>query len=121
MSIRPHVEALIALVEQGKILEAYDQFYGEGVVMSENLHPSTVGKAENRLREEAFVAKVAAVHENRAVFSVVEGDRAIINWILDFTNTEGQRLYFDQIAVQTWKDDRIVAERFVYDPTSMLK
>ena len=121
MSVRHSVDTLIGLVEQGQILEAFDRFYAEDVLMAENLNPPTLGKAANRTREENFVGSVAEVHENRAAFSAVDGDRAVINWVLDFTNTQGQRIAFNQLAVQTWKDGKIVEERFVYDPTTLIQ
>jgi ketosteroid isomerase-like protein len=49
---------------------------------------------------------------------VADGDRAAIHWVFDFTGTGGKRLRLDQIAYQTWKDGKIVHERFYYDPTS---
>ena len=55
----------------------------------------------------------------RAQAVVVDGDRAVINWRQDLVTTNGQRLYFDQLSFQLWKDGKIVSERFVYDPSSL--
>ena len=33
--------------------------------------------------------------------------------------TDGQRLRFDQLSLQRWRDGKIVHERFVYDPSSL--
>jgi len=120
MSIRNNVNQLVEMVQQGQILEAFDRFYAEGVSMLENTNPPTQGKGENRLREEQFLATVKEVHENRAAFSVVEENRAVIGWVLEFTNTEGTRLRLDQVAVQEWAGGQIVSERFVYDTASVV-
>ena len=51
----------------------------------------------------------------RAVAVVVVGDRAAINWLFEYTTADGQRHRTDEVAVQTWEEDRIIHERFVYD------
>ena len=50
------------MILDGQILEAFDRFYGENVVMQENNQEPTVGKAANRAREEQFVGSVAELH-----------------------------------------------------------
>ncbi|MDF1505551.1 nuclear transport factor 2 family protein [Roseisolibacter sp. H3M3-2] len=118
-----HVHALVALVEQGRPLDAFERFYADDVVMQENLAPPTVGKGANRERERAFVARIRDVHESRARLVLVDGDHAVIRWLLDFTDADGVRLRFDQLALQTWRDEggesRVVHERFVYDPATL--
>jgi ketosteroid isomerase-like protein len=118
-STRDRVQQLIACAERWQILDAMNEFYDEGVVMQENLNPPTVGLAANIERERAFVASIATVNEMRAQAVVVDGDRAVINWRQDLVTTDGQRLYFDQLSFQLWKDGKIVSERFVYDPGSL--
>jgi len=119
MSITARVHDLVSYVEQGRIIEAIEEFYHHGVVMRENLNPPTVGKAANLERERNFVASIAQVHENRAVSVFVEGNRAVIHWTFEFTGTDGKRLRFDQVALQVWDGERIISERFVYDPATL--
>ena len=75
-----------------------------------------MGKAANRQREAPFGATIAQVHENRATALLVDGDQAAIHWIFDYTDTDGRRTRLDEIAHQTWRGDKIVRERFFYDP-----
>ena len=118
--IRENVLTLIKQVEQGQILEAFDAFYADNVAMQENSNAPTMGKPENRAREEQFVASVAEVHEVRARSWTADANRAAIEWTLDFTNTEGTRLRMEQVAVQTWENGKIVHERFYYDSASLI-
>ncbi len=113
------VSHLVEMVESGEVLRAFDLYYADHVSMTENANPPTVGKAENRRREEGFVGSIARVHENRAAAVLVNGDQAAIHWILDFTNQEGTRLRFSQIALQTWENGKIVSETFFYDPSAL--
>ena len=110
---------LVRQIEQWKLLEAFEEFYADDVVMQENLNPPTVGKAANRERERGFVSWVAQVHESRANEVLVDGDDVVIHWTMEYTTTDGQRIRSDQLALQKWRGDRIVRERFVYDPTAL--
>lgn len=119
MPDRKRVQELITYVERGDFPEAIERFYDEHVQMRENLAPPTVGRAANVERERGFKSYVAKLHESRAKDVVIDGDRVVINWILDFTSVDGKRTRMDQLAYQRWRDDRIVEERFVYDPGSV--
>ena len=123
MPSRQRVLDLVSAVEQGRILDAIDAFYADDVLMQDNHNPPTVGKAANQAREAEFVGFIREVHENRAHLVLVDGDHAVVNWHFAFTGTDGNRLRFDQLALQTWRgegdDARIVHERFVYDPSTL--
>ncbi len=120
MPSRERVQALVNTVEQGKILDAVHEFYADDVTMQDNQNPPTVVKAANLIREEGFGGVIAEVHENRAELLLVDGDRAVIHWIFDFTDKESKHFRFDQIAMQTWRGDHIAAERFYYDSATLI-
>ncbi len=118
MSIKPQVLGLISLVEKGQMLEAMNRYYAENVAMQENVSPPSVGFAENYAREEAFYGSLQALRFN-LVSVVVEGDRAVINWVFDYTTADGTSYRMDEIAIQTWRDGKIVHERYIYDTGSL--
>ena len=118
MSIKPQVLDLIGLVENGQMLEAMTRYYAENVAMQENVSPPSVGFAENYAREEAFYGSLQALNFN-LVSVVVEGDRAVINWVFDYTTADGTSYRMDEIAIQTWRDGKIVHERYIYDTGSL--
>ena len=117
-SIKQQVQHLIELVEQGRMLEAIQTYYGENVAMQENLDPPTVGLAANIQREREFFGSLLSA-KFRAASVIVEGNRAAINWVFDYTTADGQRYRQDQIAVQTWRDGKIIHERYVYDTATL--
>ena len=119
MTTKQRVQQLIDYVHAGRMLEAIEEFYADDVVMQENLAAPTVGHAANLERERAFYGSVD-LHQLRAQSFVVDGDRATINWLLEFTGTDGKRYRIDEMATQTWRGDKIVHERFIYDTASML-
>ncbi|MBD2465631.1 nuclear transport factor 2 family protein [Oscillatoria sp. FACHB-1407] len=102
------------LIAQGQVMQIFEKYYGDDVVMQENEAPATVGKVANRAREEAFFANLV---EFRAaeLKNVAFGENVIISeWFLDYTHAEwGKRTYY-QVSVQQWKDGKVVHERFYY-------
>jgi len=118
MSIKPQVLDLIRLVENGRMLDAITTYYDENVAMQENVSPPIVGYATNYEREAAFYGSLASLKFTLASV-VVEGDRAVINWVFDYTTSDGQRYRMDEIAVQTWRNGKIVHERYIYDTATL--
>jgi ketosteroid isomerase-like protein len=114
MSTRDQVAKLVRYVESNRILDAIDELYADDVSMQDNLNPPVVGKAANRERERAFFGGIT-VHQNRALSVAVDGDQAVIHWLFEFTGGDGKRYRLDQLSHQSWKDGRIVEERFYYD------
>jgi hypothetical protein len=116
MPTRERVQALIDLVEGGRYVEAIEAFYHEDASMQENLDPPRHGR-ENLIRGEQRVIEAHRSIRTRPVRSLmVEGDRAVINWIFEFVDHEGRAFTLDELAVQLWRGERIVEERFHYDP-----
>ena len=84
MDIRPHVEALNARILSGDILGAFEEYYAEDVVMSENGTEDRVGKDVNRDYEKAFVESLAEFHAGAAETVVVDGLQAATEWFLTY-------------------------------------
>ena len=119
MSTRDHVTRLVRYVEANRILDAIDELYDEHVSMQDNHNPPVVGQAANRERERQFFGGIT-LHQHRALSIAVDGDQAVIHWLLEFTGGDGKRYRLDQLAHQEWKDGRIVRERFFYDSATIV-
>jgi ketosteroid isomerase-like protein len=115
MPSRERVADLIAYATQGKVIEAIHEFYAEDASMQENSTPPIVGATAILDHEQQFLSMVSEIHEFTAAAYAVEGDTSFINWVLEYTGTHGQRIRMEEVAHQTWKDDKIIAERFYYD------
>ena len=66
-----------------------------------------------------FGDSVERWHEVSARSVAVDGDQALIEWVFEYTTREGQRIRMEEIAQQTWRDGRIVRERFFYDSAAL--
>ena len=119
MTTRDQVAKLVRYVEANRILDAIDELYADEVSMQDNLNPPVVGRAANRERERSFFDGIT-VHQNRALSVAVDGDQAVIHWLFEFTGGDGKRYRLDQLSHQSWKDGRIVEERFYYDSAKIV-
>jgi ketosteroid isomerase-like protein len=116
MPDRDRVQALIAMVEQGRYVDALEAFYSEDASMQENLDPPRRGLKSLVDGERRVMAGFREIRTRKVATFFVEGDRAVINWVFDFVGHDGRTFTQDEIAVQRWQGDRIVEERFYYDP-----
>ncbi len=110
---REDVQAVIDGILSGKILEAFESYYHDDVVMSENGAQERVGKDANREYEEQFVNNVE-FHGAEAVSVLIDGDHAAVEWVFDMTPANGSRVQQRQVALQTWRDGKVVREVFYH-------
>lgn len=112
--IENSLKDLNQLVLEGKALEAFEKYYHEDVSMQENHEPPTVSKAANREREKQFFADITEFR-NAAVEGVAVGDGiSYVTWKYDYTHKDWGVKNYTQVAVQHWKDGKIIREQFIY-------
>ena len=114
MHLRELVEDLNSMILEGRALEAFEKYYAEDVVMQENARPPTIGKDANREREREFFSKIVELRGADVKAVAVGDDVTMVEWFFDYTHKEWGRRTYHQVAVQRWKDGKIVHERFYY-------
>ncbi|GAA4883350.1 hypothetical protein GCM10023311_01850 [Flaviramulus aquimarinus] len=102
------------LILQGRALEAFDEFYHDDVVMQENDSPEFVGKALNRKREEEFFAAITEFRGAQPLKVTVGESTTMVEWYFDYTHKDWGIKNYTQVAVQDWKDGKIIKEKFYY-------
>jgi ketosteroid isomerase-like protein len=115
MPSRSVVENFVATIERGEFLEALERFYAEEMTAQENDQPPRIGRAAQFANETAALKRMRFDSIKAASF-LVDGDRVAINYVFEMTTLAGDRLRMDEIAYQLWRGDRIVSERYFYDP-----
>lgn len=103
---------LNAKILAGQALEAFDEYYADACVMQEGADEPFVGKALNRKREEDFFAAVTEVRALDVKDVAIGDDVTMSTWHFDVTIEGVGDVAFDQVAVRTWRDGKIVKERF---------
>jgi ketosteroid isomerase-like protein len=119
MPLKTTVDTFIATVVSGQHAEAIERFYAPHATMQENHHPPRVGRDLLVAHERAALAKHSAVFTHAVDFYAIEGDRVAIHWVFDFTRLDGKTFTIDEFAYQRWEGEKIVAERFFYDPAQV--
>ena len=119
MPSRERVAALIARVEEGRFVEALQEFYAEDATMQENRHPPRVGQRALVEHERGVMAAHKEIRTLPVESFLVDGDRVVIRWVFEFTRHDGSRFRMDELAMQRWRGDRVVEERFYYDPAQL--
>jgi ketosteroid isomerase-like protein len=115
--IAARVRDLIGYVQQGRIIDAMYEFYAPDVRMQENNNPPTVGLEANVERERKFVESVRQWKRFEVASIGVDAEKgtAFVQSELEFEGVDGKAYRVDQVAVQTWRDGKIVQEKFYYD------
>lgn len=114
-SPQARLTSLLDHIRQGKILEAMSEFYDADVAMQENTHPPTRGRAANIEREKQFLAGIKE-WKGFTVGAIAAGDETTMyECTFDFIATNGHPVHMEQVAVQRWKNGKIVHERYYYD------
>lgn len=110
--IRAAIEDLNQMVLRGEALEAFEKHYAEDIVMQEDNMEPVRGKAENRAREIEFFGKVTEFRGAEVKSVAVGTDVTMVEWHFDYTHADWGEMTYDQVAVQRWRDGKIVSERF---------
>jgi ketosteroid isomerase-like protein len=116
MPTRERVQTLIDQVEGGRYVEAIESFYHEDASMQENLDPPRRGRATLIRGERRVIEAYRSIPTGPVRTFMVEGDRAVINWVFEFVDCEGRAYALDELAFQLWRGERIIEERFYCDP-----
>ncbi|MBI3136989.1 MAG: nuclear transport factor 2 family protein [Sphingobacteriales bacterium] len=113
--LKTQVDQLNQLILEGKILDAFDKFYADEVVMQDNNYPLREGKELNRQYEEAFVNGLTEFRGAKVISTLYSDDMAVTEWWFDYTHKEYGVRNYRQLAVQRWKNGKIVEEKFYYN------
>ena len=112
------VREFIARVEAKDHLGAIEDFYHQNASMQENMGEKRVGMEALLAGEAAALKRMGGAPVSRCLRFAVNGDMVFINWTFEMSGGEKKRV-LDEIAVQTWRGDRIAEERFYYDPATV--
>lgn len=108
------IHDLLDYIRNGKILEAMEEFYDENTVMEEPAYGRTEGLAANLEREKKFLEGVAQFTNFQATPALGQ-DVSFYENVMDWKTPDGQDVHVEQVAVQRWKNGKIVHERFYYN------
>ena len=113
--LRTSVDQLNQLIMEGKILDGFEKFYSDDVVMQDNDYPQRVGKEVNRQFEEDFVNGLTEFRGAKVVNTLISDGVAAVEWWFDYTHKDYGVRNYTQLSIQRWKNGKIVEEKFYYN------
>jgi hypothetical protein len=108
------IHELLDYIREGRIMDGMNEFYSDDVVMEEPMYGKTVGLPANLEREQRFVDSVKEFKGFRVDNVATGPGLSIYETVMDWVDVEGNEIHAEQVAVATWKDGKIVHERFYY-------
>lgn len=108
---------LYRMLGEGKMMDAFEKFYHDDVVMIEATGESYSGKDRNRERMHEWTDSLDEMHDGgttNITSNEKDGVTMVESWT-DVSFKDGQRFKMEEIAVQKWKGDHIIQERFYYN------
>jgi ketosteroid isomerase-like protein len=114
-NLQQRLQDLFRYVREGRILDAMNEFYDKDTVMQENANPPTKGLAANIEREKQFLSMVKEWKGFDVPTTGVGDGVTFYENSVDFIATDGKPVHMEQVAVQKWRNGKIVHERFYYD------
>jgi len=102
---------------QGQMMEAFDDYYADNVEVVEASGEVRNGKEAQRAAIQGWQNSIQEMHgggNGSAMWNESTGETSIESWF-DATFQSGHRAKMEEVAVQKWKDGKIVHERFYYN------
>lgn len=116
-SIKESVNELNQMILEGKLLEAFDKFYSNDIVMQDNESPAREGQRACRAFEETFVKSLTDFRGAKLGQVLVSEEAGVsaCEWSFDYTHKDWGVRNYTQVTAQRWKDGKIVSEKFMYN------
>jgi hypothetical protein len=115
--LKNNVEKLNALIKDGKIMEAFEKYYGEEVIIQVNGNSPTTGKEENRTREMIFLQEIEKLNSaeiKSVTFGGEDDNISMTEWAVNIENKTGEKETVYRVNVQHWKDNKIINEKLYF-------
>ncbi|MGY8690852.1 MAG: nuclear transport factor 2 family protein [Verrucomicrobiales bacterium] len=94
------------------LYDALDKYYAEDVVVLEKDQIVAEGLQANIAREKEFLGGVSEWREAKIISVAAGEDVTMTEWHLDFEHEVYGDKKGNQVAVQHWKDGKVVREQF---------
>jgi hypothetical protein len=116
MTNKEKVTDLYRLITNGQLMDAFEKYYADEVVMTELGEEPRVGKELNRSYEQKFLDSIEDFH-GMGIDSITADDdnavTAVESW-MDVSLKGVGRIKMNQVAVQRWANGLIIEERFYH-------
>ncbi|HAT87978.1 MAG TPA: hypothetical protein DCS30_19815 [Rhizobiales bacterium] len=108
-----HVKEQIALLNEGKPLEAFDRYFASDGIMFANGLVFATGAKACREKQEPYIASARSI-DGRILDLVISPEKSVCAFRnrTSFTTHEGKTFQIDGVCWQRWQDDKIIEEHY---------
>ena len=117
IKLKNNVEKLNNLIKEGRIMEAFEKYYREDIVIQVNGNPPIIGKEQNRKREMIFLQEIEKLNSaeiKSVTFGGIDDNVSMTEWAINIENKEGEQKTIYRVNVQHWKEDKIINEKLYF-------
>ena len=117
IQLKNNVDKLNALIREGKIMEAFEKYYGDEVIIQVNGNPPITGKDQNRKREMIFLQEIEKLNSaeiNAVTFGGTDDNVSMTEWAINIENKAGEQKTIYRVNVQHWKEDKVINEKLYF-------
>lgn len=120
MSYLEKAQDLQAKIAGGQVMEAFEEYYAENVVIVESTGDQRNGKEAQRQAIQQWFGSIKEFHGGglRSLAANEETGVTTAETWTDVTFQDGNRFTMEEVAVQKWENGQIVHERFYYNVPS---
>lgn len=117
MSIYEKAKDLQDKMAQGQMWDAFEQYYADDCTIVEGNGETRQGKEAQREAIKGWQASQQEYHDGGfgPITANEEAQTSMVQSWFDVTFKDGNRFKMEEVAVQQWKDGKIIHERFYYD------
>lgn len=113
MEIKEQVKKMDAMVGQGAIVEAIQEFMADNVTTSDYGSSATSDKGQMVEKLSGFVGSIAKVNGITHHHSIVDGNVSASEFTFDFDMKDGSKIYWHEILRRVWNEDgKVIQEAY---------
>ena len=112
MTLKEKLDDLNSMILKGEILESMDKYYHTDCVVIEKNNVVATGLQKAKDRESDVFKGVEAWLKSEIKATAVGDDVTMTEWQYEYKHKDFGHKKFDQVAVQHWKDGKIISDRF---------
>lgn len=109
-----HLDALLNLLANGEFIKGMETFFDDAVVIQEVGQEPKKGKAHSIAVEEEILKGVSDFIQYTAHSKGAGGDKTFYEATMEFKTNDGKHVKQHQAVVTTWKDGKIVNEKYYH-------
>ncbi|MCP5244389.1 MAG: nuclear transport factor 2 family protein [Burkholderiales bacterium] len=112
MTLQARLNDFNNMILNGEILESMDKYYHPDCVVIEKNDVVANGIQEAKDRESSVFEGVDAWLKSEIKSTAVGDNVTMTEWHFEYKHRDFGHKKFDQVAVQHWKDGKIISDRF---------